>query len=411
MVDAQLFAKEVTAIIRRKLLEDEALGPPRKKQRNMAAAEMALPMPGLEHFFLFLRCQLALEAQKHFPKRGLLDAGIPKAFWERFDAFTRPNRGAKQKWVPFHTVLSPHELFLLEHVYPRVGAPWTPQRHFLALFIFRAHCRSEVFLEAQLGLLETEEFWMDPVGMCRDDGPLEEKVLSYRRRTKRPLQTGAFQIFDARLVEDTDLNRARNLVRRTGRLLEAALDIWLMMEPSLRAPQLLAFDRMPGSFSSSRALFGKISKRLYDVVGVDATWVKMLMVSTDLAFPRLQLLNGVSEVGIGAKKGLRRLLEIEATMGKAWAGPLLPGSERVDHKPALEALTRQINATLASTVAEAFWEQLARVEHEGRQHYSSLPLVVEQMSTVKGALGVATVQVQLCEWQQFLRCESKFGPG
>eukprot|EP00913_Durusdinium_trenchii_P017766 g16693.t1 len=53
-----------------------------------------------------------------------------------------------ERWVPYHTVLGVHELFLMEAVHSRTD--WTEKQKFLAIFVFRAHCkRAHLLLPGQ----------------------------------------------------------------------------------------------------------------------------------------------------------------------------------------------------------------------------------------------------------------------
>eukprot|EP00913_Durusdinium_trenchii_P029169 g27345.t1 len=128
-------------------------------------------------------------------------------------------------------------------------------------------------------------------------------------------------------------------------------------------------------------------------------------VSIDIAYPHLQLLAstcdvGVSwpnpsfstskhakrEVGVGALKALQRLF---------------PSNSMDDPRDVLGNATRAANSSQASA-AQSFWRLLAKVESLAQKRFAQLPLVLEQVSTRPGQLSAVTMQVQLCEWRQFL---------
>ena len=43
-----------------------------------------------------------------------------------------PNIGKKEKWVPFHTVLAPHEFFVVEQIHHNKDLDWTEYQRRLA---------------------------------------------------------------------------------------------------------------------------------------------------------------------------------------------------------------------------------------------------------------------------------------
>merc|ERR1719424_86981 len=106
------------------------------------------------------------------------------------------------------------------------------------------------------------------------------------------------------------------------------------------------------------------------------------MCCIDLRYPQLRLLTRSCEVGVGAAPGLRRLLP-------QGAGPLASQ---------LEQVTLDIN----NHAGEEFWELLATVERFGQNTCQKHPLLVKNLSTPAQGMTAATVQVQLCEWRQFL---------
>ncbi|CAK9097698.1 Nicotinamide phosphoribosyltransferase [Durusdinium trenchii] len=326
----------------------------------------------LAEFFQFLQCQVRLEAKLCLGEKDVqLEDPDAKCLWPLFEQWVAPNIGKREKWVPFHTVLAPHELFLVQSIHHNTDLNWSDFQRYLAIFIFRAHCQRQVFSHAQLPYLLTADFWHDPKKYFDDDGPITQSMMKYRRETHLPLQTGAFLSIPERLLEDNDENLVINVARRTQRLLDIAMEIW----PTLQNPNL-----------SNAEKFQQISRVIQTGHGFGETWAKMLMVSMDIAFPAAKLLSTHCEVGIGAREGLDRLF--------ANQGP----------RQAVEALSVATAAANNSQMKPArhFWRIVERVEGMARQTFADLPLVLEHIAQFQ-ALSPATVQVQLCEWRQFLQ--------
>jgi len=298
-------------------------------------------------------------------------------FWQSFRTWVQPNLGKKEKWMPFHTVLGAHELFIVEHIHHNKELSWNAKRRFLAMFVFRAHCRSNVFREAQLPLMREEKFWRDPVAQFADNGPVTMAMLAYRRKTRHPLQTSAFLAIPERLCQDDDENLARNVAMRTRTLLEVAENVW----PIVHNQNLTSLEK-----------FEEISKTIQTGRRLGETWSKMLMVSIDIAYPKLQLLANTCDVGVGAVKALQRLF---------------PESGKEDPRDLLGFATRAANSS-KTVAAQNFWHLLNKVESMARKRFGELPLVLEQVCN-SAQLSAVTIQVQLCEWRQFLDFLSKAG--
>ena len=69
---------------------------------------------------------------------------IKPVMWDDYEAFVIPNI-SREKWVSYHTDLGSHEAFLMTYVHSKLITAWTEKQRFLAIFVFRAHCRKEVF--------------------------------------------------------------------------------------------------------------------------------------------------------------------------------------------------------------------------------------------------------------------------
>ena len=295
--------------------------------------------------------------------------------WPHFVDWLGQGLGKREKWMPFHTILGTHELFAVEKIHQNTD--WDMHRRFFALFIYRAHCRQDLFETVQLPFMHTIDFWDNPCRHFEDDGMVTRAMLEYRRTTKAPLQTGAFRCIPMRLVRDNDENLVINIARRTKTLLEVAEKLWLIIND--------------GSTSSSEKFSG-ISEVVRQSKGMGDTWTKMILVSIDIAFPDLRLLTERCEVGRGAIDGLKRLLPDS-------------GGAHFANQTSQELLifvTGVVNAQDdAVSNRSHLWDLLSQVEAFARTKFRNLPLVVRHMDTTQHELGAGTVQVQLCEWRQF----------
>ena len=313
-----------------------------------------------------------------------LEDSKARGFWPLFRAWVQPNLGKKEKWVPFHTVLGPHEFFVVTQILQNEQLPWTAWQRFVGMFVFRAHCKSTLFREAQLPLMLQEDFWKDPMAQFADDGKVTRAMLDFRRSTRQPLQTAAFLSIPQRLCVDDDENLARNVARRTQTLLEIAEKVWPMLQES------------PGeSKLSSSEKFRLISATIQSAQGLGETWTKMLMVAIDIAYPEIGLLTESCNVGLGAFKAFQRLAPDHKNSPR-----------RCQHS--LARVTAAANLS-ASDAAHSFWSMLDRVELLARRRFAAFPLILTQVTTSRGQLSASTVQVQLCEWRQFQEFLDKFG--
>jgi len=298
----------------------------------------------------------------------LEDAGA-QAMWTDYEAFVAPNLGATERWVPYHTVFGCHEKFVLEAIHHSQHG-WNEFQRFQAMFIFRAHCKADVFNIAQVPILTSDDFWKDPVQACEPSGIMEKALLKYRLETKGPLLTTCFRMIPVRLLEDNDENLVRNVVIRTGRLLALAEKVF----PIVKDEKVSAANK-----------FDRISALVQSTQGLGETWAKMLTCCIDLAYPEIGLLSKRCDVGIGAAVPLRRLL---------------PHGGDSDLHKALDQLRSLFNTSTDSSFAH-FWNVLERVERMARDRFSDFPLILKQINTERGCISAVTLQVQLCEYRQY----------
>jgi len=354
----------------------DVVAPPKQQPQHIAAEGRedgnANPMPQatLEDFLNFLQCQMCLEAREiTMTHVELRDEGA-RAMWPAYEAFVTPNLGSAEKWVPYHTVLGVHEFFLIQSVHHRNEPSWNTQRRFLAIFIFRAHCKKDFFTQCQLPFLQQESFWAHPLAAFAEEGPLELAMRRYRKTTRQPLLTLAMRMIPDRLLEDDDDNLVRSIVLRTQKLLAIAENAWPVINDTGK---------------TAEAKFAEISFLVQQANGLGETWAKMMTVCIDLAYPEIGLLASQCEVGIGA------------------VGPLfclLGDNSAAVPKEALQELLRIVNTTETSS-SQHFWNLLWEVEGLVRKKHSSLPLILKQVRTQQGGMSAATLQVQLCEYRQF----------
>eukprot|EP00928_Gymnodinium_smaydae_P070803 TRINITY_DN54570_c0_g1_i1.p1 TRINITY_DN54570_c0_g1~~TRINITY_DN54570_c0_g1_i1.p1 ORF type:complete len:690 (-),score=167.55 TRINITY_DN54570_c0_g1_i1:57-2048(-) len=339
-----------------------------KARADAPLAGKPLPPATLEEFFQFLQCQLRMEVREHTGKDISLDDKNVQAMWPDVEAFVTPNLGKTERWVPYHTVLGVHELFLVQSVHSR--KEWTEKQKFIAMFIFRAHCKRDLFLKAQLPLMQKATFWQDPVKAFAPGGPMEKSILNYRRTTGEPLLTSCFRIIPPRVLKDDTENLVRSITNRSMKLIEVAEHAFSVVKDSKR---------------SAGEKLHAISERVQHADGLGETWAKMLTVCIDLAYPKLKLLESQCEVGTGAATPLRCLL---------------PKGGPSDNKQALSALLKIAN-TSKNASTKGFWAVLKKSEAAVREKFKQYPLICAQANTKEGNMSACTLQVQLCEYRQF----------
>jgi len=366
-------------LIRKRKLEPESLESIKATEPNGSACDCQPPSDScacdvggvdsvlLDEFFCFLQCQLRMEACHSLGIDLDLDDCNAQTLWKRHQGFVAPGIN-REKWVPVHTVLGPHELFVVQHIHAAQVSCWTAYRRFIAMMVFRAHCKSDIFLKFQLPLLTQSLFWMDPAQHFTDDGPLARDILTYRRQTRSSLQTCAFLSIPARICQDDDENLVRHIMKKTRLLLSISDRIWETI--------------WDGSKHVSER-FDVISRDIQKISGFGETWSKMLTMCFDIAYPHLGLLEDQCDVGSGALPALCTLIP-----------------KRTDARSALRQLTSVINSCESSS-AQHFWQMLQRVEERGGARFCDVPLVCAQLCLFRFGMNLATVQVQLCEWNQF----------
>lgn len=325
-----------------------------------------LPEATLNEFFQFLACQLSIESREHLGEElAMTEKGAAELFPE-VDKHVKPNLGNTERWVPYHTVLGVHELFLMEAVHSRKD--WNDKQKFLAMFIFRAHCKRDLFLQAQVPLMK-DQFWKNPLKAFEANGPMEKAIALYRKKTGNALLTNCFRIIPERVLKDNDANLVRSIVTRTSRLLPVAEKAYDVIKDS----QATAFTKLH-----------RIASMVQNTEGCGDTWAKMLTVPIDMAYPKLKLLESDCEVGIGAAPPLQILL----------------ASKTPDRRQALRTLLKKVNQSKTAS-AKHFWKVLEKVEKGMCKKYRHLPLVVKQATTKPHTMSASTLQVQLCEYRQF----------
>lgn len=326
------------------------------------------PQANLVEFFQFLQGQLRKEIIEHTGKDIELTDPSAKKMWPHVEAFVAPNLGNTERWVPYHTVLGVHELFLVQQVHSR--AEWTEKQRFQAMFVFRAHCKRDLFMKAQLPLMLKKEFWQDPVKAFRPNGPMESSILDYRKKTGEPLLTSCFRIIPPRVLKDDTENLVRSITHRTQLLLELAERAFLIVKDK--------------KFTSAEKM-SKISEQISQTERHGDTWAKMLTVCIDLAYPKERFLESQCDVGTGAAPALKCLL---------------PGGGPSDRKEGLQMLLKIVNDSKGPHTKH-FWGTLKQAETILRGDFKHLPLVCAQANTKVGAMTAVNLQVQLCEYRQF----------
>ncbi|CAK0799964.1 unnamed protein product [Prorocentrum cordatum] len=133
----------------------------------------------------------------------------------------------------------------------------------------------------------------------------------------------------------------------------------------------------------------------------------MLMVTIDHSRPHMELLRNRCEVGIGAMAPLQELLGDERPARKVPVrkrvvnGSATARASKDTSVESLADLLSKVNASRTCT-AEHFWLLLRAVEASGREHFRQWRLILAQLSTESHCMSASTLQVQLCEFRQFL---------
>ncbi|CAE8637516.1 unnamed protein product [Polarella glacialis] len=331
---------------------------------KVLVAKKSGPMPPvcLEELFQFLQCQLRMEAREVLKEEVQVEDKAANEMWDAYKTFVTPNLGANERWVPYHTAFGVHEFFLIESVHHANVKLWDEKRRFLAIFVFRAHCKRDFFNEAQLPHLLQEKFWKNPVEAFKNDGPLEKSMLDYRRKTGKPLLTLCFRMIPERTLKDNDANLVRSILVRTQRLLKVAEDIWPVLKDSRK---------------NATQKFTQISSIVQSAPWLGETWAKMLTVCMDIAYPQFGLLASQCDVGVGAQAPLRCLL---------------PNGGDKNPVTALKDLGKMLNSSSGKS-SQAFWKLLPKVEESVRRKFKNLPLLHKQMTTKNKNMSAVTLQV------------------
>jgi len=280
-------------------LEAKQLVP--KAPTTQAVAKPAAETPqkmDIDQFFAFCACSLKMEAQVLMNHNVELQENLSRKIWPEVERMCSRNLGKNEKWVPMHTVLGVHEFYVCERIHHAKVPAWNSKRRFITMFIFRSHCKRELFDQVQLPFIEQESFWKDPIAAFNRKTPMEKAIKAFRAKG-HALQTSCFLIIPERLVDDDDENLIINLLARTQRLIQLAEDLWPMVNDTK---------------TSTAEKFETIRSKIRSVRSLGDTWVKMLTVVIDIALPNLQLLQDRCEVGIGASDPLRKILEGEGLL-------------------------------------------------------------------------------------------------
>ena len=124
--------------------------------------ECGIVLSELDNFFAFMQCQLRVELKDRVSEESELADPVASNLWSAFrDIFSAKHTNG-DKWMPFHTVLGSHELFVAREIISAPVKIWTRRCRFALMFLFRAHCHRSVFMEVQKKMFASSEFWADP---------------------------------------------------------------------------------------------------------------------------------------------------------------------------------------------------------------------------------------------------------
>mmetsp|Transcript_93565 Transcript_93565/g.165530 ORF Transcript_93565/g.165530 Transcript_93565/m.165530 type:complete len:355 (-) Transcript_93565:75-1139(-) len=329
---------------------------------------------GVRHFLAYAQCSIKIEAKKFLDLDIELEDPEALRMLPGAEKLAQKNSSAKlEKWVPFHTVLGPHNKFVVEHIYHARQKTWSFYQRFVLNLVFRAHCKPGVF-KAQLPILSKKSFWHAPLRAFETNSSMHKALREFRAEGNA-LQTSAFLIIPERIVKDDDENLIINLLRRTQRLIRLAKKLWPIMICKT---------------SSTTEKYESIKQAMEDVHGCGPTWVKMLMVEVDIAMPKIGLLHDRCEVGSGALDPLKNILKEEG----------VPMPQTGNRSDGLIALRDHIVRGSCDSNHKHFKKVISKFERKARQHFKKFPLLVKQMQMADRPLGCSTLQVQLCEFRQ-----------
>jgi len=250
-------------------------------------------------FYAVGQCSLKMEAKHHMNRDFELKDPAAKKVWPEYEKLALRNLGSNEKWVPWHTVLGVHELFVVREVHAAKVPWWTDYHRFVAMFLFRCHCKVDLFQEVQMPHLATKAFWQDLSAGFAPGSKMEKDIAKFRSSTGKALQTSCFLIIPERLLKDDDANLIRNIVLRSQRLIDLANQLWPLVNDTK---------------TSVNEKYDAIKEAILGVRNLGDTWVKMLMVCVDICLPKLGLLKSRCEVGVGAADPMRKLLVDEGLL-------------------------------------------------------------------------------------------------
>merc|ERR1719384_1594659 len=128
-----------------------------QSRQDLAEAEVqALAQAPIPAFLAFLECQLLFEAMRDLKgteEELPLTDPVAQRLWPEYLLWQKKNKS--ERWVPFHTVFGVHELYAVRDI-KHSSYGLDARQKFFALFIFRAHCKIELFEEAQVPRMKTE---------------------------------------------------------------------------------------------------------------------------------------------------------------------------------------------------------------------------------------------------------------
>lgn len=355
-------------------------------------AEM-LSKSTLPEFFQFLQCQLRMQAKMALDTEVGFEDTDAQLLWSDYQAFVS-STGA-DFFVPYHSVLGKHELFLGKTVHHHPVAKWDARQRIVATLIFRAHCNQDLFTTAQLPHLLGSEFWSDPLAAFSVGRALELSMLEFHQsqqsRGRKAKKEGDLPLEGPLLLQAHEdsvkkgstprgdkcagvgrLGAVRRINARTQRLLRVADLIW----------PLLAHAEQDAS-----ATLLRIATLMEEVDGLGKTWGMTVAKDLDLARPDLGLLEAQEEIDMEALVAARCLAQD-------------PGNSTTQGRELLLQVLHSVNSAKTGS-GNHFWDLLQRVEEIGRRALYDVPSALEQLKTQRFEMSAGILQVQLCQYRRF----------
>jgi len=296
---------------------------------------------------------------------------------------------SKDRWVPFLTMLGMDEYFLFAHLltpqsWGKQQISLTPKQSLYILMVYCATRNQHLWTElCESGipdyLLQADEAAFTP------GGAVSEFVTKYHRSfTGLPLGSSTSRMYVPENAgsADKDAHYLSALVSRMRSYATAGTSIWTVLCASGDADQKASHIRSIVS----------------EVPGVGNTQLKTILVSLQFWLnhfePPVNFFSKTCPVGEGALPALRYLCTDYASSKSSCEG----SNDDLKNSELLVALHAHVSATSPPVHLMACW-----VSQSARETYADVKFF---SPSFRGGFSLDSLQVQLCEYRQFMKKES-----